>query len=186
MPRVRRITEAKYVYHVFNRAVKGLKLFDLPTDYYDFQLLMRQAQARTPIRILAYCLMPNHWHLLLWPLADGDLSVFMKWLCTSHAARWNKARGLTGRGAVYQSRFKSVPIQHLPDLLRVWRYIERNPLTAELVPQAEAWKWGSLWGRLNGHEYCTKGPVDLPANWVSFVNAQHNQEELRLVLADDF
>lgn len=178
MPRARRITQARYIYHVFNRATKGVRLFEAPADYFDFHALVRQAQSRTPIRILAYCLMPNHWHFLLWPFSDGDLSSFMKWLCTTHAARWNKARGLTGRGAVYQSRFKSNPIEHEPDLLRVWRYIERNPLKAELVSQAEAWRWGSLWCRLNGEEALDRGPFDLPENWVKLVNAQHCEEEL--------
>jgi putative transposase len=116
--------------------------------------------------------MPNHWHLLLWPYREGDLSLFIKWLCTTHAARWNKAHGLTGRGAVYQSRFKSVPVDQETNLLRVWHYIERNPLSAGLVTKAEAWRWCSLWDRISASAFVDGGPVPLPDNWLKLVNDQ--------------
>jgi putative transposase len=178
------MTDAAFIYHVFNRAVKGTELFESRDGYLEFQNLLLQARLRTPIRILAYCLMPNHWHLLLWPYNEGDLSDFMKWLCTTHAARWNKARGLTGRGAVYQSRFKSVPVDKEVNLLRVWRYVERNPLTAGLVPNAEAWRWGSLWDRIRASEFIDSGPLPLPHNWTEIVNGPQTEEELLLPRAD--
>ena len=178
MPRTRRLTHAAFIYHVFNRAARGTRLFDSRDDYAEFQRLMQKARARTPIRILAYCLMPNHWHLLLWPRNQGDLSHYMKWLCTTHASRWNKAHEMTGRGAVYQSRFKSVPIEQELNLLRVWRYVERNPLTAGLVDAAETWRWGSLWDRVKASEFVDRGPVPLPDNWIELVNGDTaNKEE---------
>ena len=184
MPRTRRTTHAAFIYHVFNRAVKGTQLFESRDDYLDFQRLLQKARHRTPIRILAYCLMPNHWHLLLWPHQEGDLSSYMKWLCTTHASRWNKAHDLTGRGAVYQSRFKSVPVDKELNLLRVWRYVERNPLSAGLVETAEAWRWGSLWDRLKAAEFVDSSPLQLPVNWVEIVNGGLTEEELILPRAD--
>ena len=137
------------------------------------------------MRILAYCLMPNHWHLLLWPREDGDLSRFMKWLSTTHAARWNKVRGLTGRGAVYQSRFKSVPVQEERQLLYLWRYIERNPVNAQMVARAEHWRWSSLSSRQKDLHRLDKGPIDLPANWETLVNVALTNEELKIAMCDE-
>src|SRR5580765_3436747 len=110
MARLRRITAPGVVYHVFNRAAKHSQLFDSPWDYKDFETLLMRARQRTPVGIIAYCLMPTHWHLLLRPHSSKALSLFVGWLTTTHAVRWNKSRGLTGRGAVYQSRFKSIPV----------------------------------------------------------------------------
>jgi len=171
MARSKRIDQPTYVYHVFNRAVRKAQLFESPGDYREFELLLKAARTRVPMRILAYCLMPTHWHLLLWPRAGGDLSRFIAWLCTTHATRWNKRRGLTGRGAVYQSRFKSIPVETDRHLLTLWRYIERNALTAALVTEAESWRWGSLWGRLHGTELLDPAPLELPTDWARLVNS---------------
>jgi putative transposase len=170
MPRAIRNIHSGLVYHVFNRAVRGVELFDSSGDYSEFLSLMWQARTQHKIRILAYCLMPNHWHLLLWPREDGDLSAFVKWLCGVHAMRWNKSRKTVGRGAVYQSRFKSVVVEREDHLLGVWRYVERNALSAQLAGRAEDWRWGSLWARLRGSEKLDRGPIILPTDWVEFVN----------------
>ena len=177
MPRPHRITHPAFPYHVFNRSIKGSCLFESPHEYFDFQLLLWQARERTPVRILAYCLMPNHWHLLLWPRAEGDLSAFMKWLATTHATRWNRVRRLTGRGAVYQSRFKSVPVEDERHLLRVWRYIEGNPVSAHLVTRAEFWQWSSLRCRLDKPGVLDRGPIELPRSWEDLVNTPQVEEE---------
>jgi len=68
----------------------------------------------------------------------------MHWVTTVHARRWAIAHDAVGRGAVYQSRFKAIPIQSGEHLLTAWRYIERNPLRASLVTRAEQWTWSSL------------------------------------------
>ena len=137
------------------------------------------------MRILAYSLMPNHWHFLLWPICDGDLGRFIGWLSTTHANHWNKSRGLTGRGAVYQSRFKSIPVRDERHLLSLWRYVERNALTAQLVSKAEDWKWGSLWGRLHRSDILDAGPLDLPQGWIQFVNSPYSARELLFLRSDD-
>ena len=149
MPRTRRLTQANYVYHVLNRGAKKGLLFEDPSDYADFEELLGEARERVPMRILAYCLMPNHWHLLLWPLTDGDLTRFVKWLSTTHACRWAHDHDCVGEGAVYQSRFKSIPIERGPHLVWAWRYVERNALRADLVSKAEDWPWCSLRKRMS-------------------------------------
>jgi len=99
---------------------------------------------RTPVRLLAYCLLSNHWHLLLWPRADGELSEFMRWLTLTHTQRWHANRHTSGTGPIYQGRFKSFPVQSDEHLLTVARYIERNPLRAGMVEHVEQWQWSSL------------------------------------------
>jgi putative transposase len=178
MPRRMRFAEPNHVYHVLNRAAKGLVLFQSPEDYLEFEEVLAEARARSNMRILAYCLMPNHWHLLLWPLARHDLCKFAQWLTSTHAARWNDAHEAVGRGAVYQSRFKSIPIQTDFHLLWVWRYIERNALRAKLVRAAEDWPWGSL-SKRSTKSQLDSGPIDLPANWVAWVNSPQSTEEIR-------
>lgn len=111
MPRKPRLSLGGHFYHVLNRAAKKGLPFKTADDYSAFEALLADAKGRTPMRILAYCLMPSHWHLLLWPYADGDLQKFTQWLTSTHARRWNLSHHSVGRGAVYQSRFKSIPVQ---------------------------------------------------------------------------
>ena len=182
MPRTRRLTAANYVYHVLNRGAKKGLLFADASDYQAFEDLLREAMGRVPMRILAYCLMPNHWHLLLWPLQDGDLSRFVKWLTTTHACRWSRDHECVGNGAVYQSRFKSIPIEKGPHLFWTWRYVERNALRANLVSKAEDWPWCSLQKRRNDPKqpWLNGGPVSLPADWTQLVNLPQTKAEVEL------
>ncbi len=180
MARTRRLTKANYVYHVLNRGAKRESLFEKPSDYAAFEALLIEASKRVPMRILAYCFMPNHWHLLLWPLRDGDLTRFVKWLATTHACRWAHAHECVGNGAVYQSRFKSIPIEQGKHLLWTWRYVERNALRANLVCRAEDWQWCSLRKRLGtaSPDWLHQGPISLPADWSEIVNLAQTNSEL--------
>jgi len=143
MPRRRRISPGGFVYHVCNRGSRKGELFQCSADYGEFTRLTAEARCVRPMRIIAYCLMPNHWHFLLWPEKDRQLSRFMHWLTTTHARRWRIHSRTTGQGAVYQSRFTAVPVHHPFELVRVWRYVERNPIEAGLVARAEEWPWCS-------------------------------------------
>ena len=80
-------------------------------DYAAFERILAETQARIPMRILAWCLMPNHWHLVVWPRKAGELSRFVGWLTLTHTQRWHAIGQSTGSGHVYQGRFKSFPIQ---------------------------------------------------------------------------
>jgi REP-associated tyrosine transposase len=179
MPRKRRITLARYIYHVCNRGAKKARIFESAADYLAFERLLITARTRFRVRILAYALMPNHWHLLLWPSDDNGLPRFMQWLSSKHAGRWNRVKGNVGGGAVYQSRFKSIPIEGGSHLFLAWRYVERNPLRAQLVSRAEQWRWNSLWLRANGVDgFLDLGPTCLPDNWVELVNNPQTDVEL--------
>ncbi|HEY2893759.1 MAG TPA: transposase, partial [Pirellulales bacterium] len=147
-------------------------------DFAAFVDLMAAANDRLPLRILGYVLMPNHFHLVLWPRADGDLSRWMQWLLTSHVRRYH--RHYHGSGHVWQGRFKAFPIEQDEHLLTVLRYVERNPLRAKLVRRAEAWAWSSLSWRTAGQrpDLLSAWPVACPRNWISHVNAVQTEAEL--------
>ncbi len=107
MPRRLRCNSGGYVYHALNRAVGRATLFHKDGDYAAFEKALREAKAWQPMRLLAYCLMPNHWHLVLWPEGDGNLSEFLRWLTVTHTQRYHAHYHTAGTGPVYQGRFKS-------------------------------------------------------------------------------
>ena len=153
-------------------------VFHDDSDYHAFVDLMSAACARVPCRILAFCLMPNHVHLVLWPREGDDLSRWMHWLLTTHVRRYHLRYGTDGR--VWQGRFKSFPIQRDHHLLTVLRYVERNPLRANLVDRAEGWRWSSL-GRRSDEQGTVRldvGPVPRLADWVDYVNRPLSESEL--------
>jgi len=174
MPRTARVAPGGWVYHVLNRAVARLPLFRKEEDYAAFERVLLEAYERHPTRILAWCLMRNHWHFVIWPRKDGELTAFLRWLAHTHAMRWHVAHGTVGRGHLYQGRFKSFPVQTDEHFLTVCRYVERNPLKAKAVERAEDWRWGSLWARREGGKelktLLSDWPVDRPRNWVKLVN----------------
>ncbi len=99
----------------------------------DFEALARvlaQAHERHPLRILSYCVMPSHWHFVVWPQRDGELSQFFRWLTHTHAMRWRVSHNTVGYGHLYQGRFKSFPVEEDEHLLTLCRYVERNPVAA--------------------------------------------------------
>ena len=179
MPRRRRGSTGSYVYHVLNRAVGRATLFGKDADYLAFENILREALAWQPMRVLAYCVMPNHWHLVLWPRRDGELSEYMRWLSVTHTQRWHAHHKTAGTGPVYQGRFKSFPIQEDEHFLTVCRYVERNALRAKRVERAESWRWSSLWQREHGDaRWLSEWPVPRPRRWVSYVNGPETAAEV--------
>jgi putative transposase len=184
MARKPRFSPGGIAYHVMNRTWGGIELFEDDGDYKAFERVLAEAVEReTSMRVCDYCLMPNHFHLVLWPSADGQLSRFMQWLTMTHAQRWHAHRHTGGRGHLYQSRFKSFPVEADRHFLSVCRYVERNPLRAKLVKAAERWRWGSLYLRGNDHAGPMAGkladwPVTLPRDWVKRVNQPQDEKEL--------
>jgi putative transposase len=182
MPRSARQSLGGEVYHVLNRAALRYRMFRTDKDFLAFEQLLQQAHDRFPgVRVLAWCIMPNHWHLLLWPKRDGELSAFMFWLTMTHAARYRTAHHTVGYGPLYQGRFKSFPVRRDRYLLTAGRYVERNPLRAKLVKRAEAWRWSSLWVRENGSaqqkSILSDWPVDLPRDWIKSLNQPQSAAE---------
>jgi putative transposase len=170
-----------------------MTLFHNSKDFEAFEGVLEEAHQQLPIRILAYCIMSNHWHLVLWPEADGQVSKFLQWLTATHARRWQLHYAKVGSGYVYQDRFKSFPVEGDEEhFFTVCRYVERNPLTAGMVCRAEDWRWSSLWRRSQGGREAmgllSHWPIK-PTNlqeWLIQVNAPQNDKELaRLQLCNE-
>jgi putative transposase len=183
MGRAQRVAPGGYVYHVLNRANGRARIFRKQGDYEAFERILEESLEHVPgMRLLAYCLMPNHWHLVLRPRADNELSNFCHYLTLTHTQRWHAHHRNVGTGHLYQGRFKSFPISADDHFLRVCRYVERNALRAGLVKRAEKWQWGSLWRRSQGHPELLKmlssWPVGEPEDWLVFVNEPQTEAEL--------
>jgi putative transposase len=181
MLRIARRAPGGIVYHVLNRANGRLRLFKKEGDFVAFEEVLLEAFQRAPIRILDWCIMPNHWHFVLWPERDGQLTQFLRWLTLTHAQRWKHAHNAVGHVHLYQGRFKSFPIEENSHLLTVLRYVERNPVWAKLVKLAQEWRWGSCAVRPDRSHalrtLLTKWPVNRPRQWVEYVNQPQTAAE---------
>ena len=181
MGRPKRIARGNIVYHVLNRANGRLRIFKKRQDFEAFESILADGVARFAMRLCGYCIMGGHWHLVLWPRHDGDLTDFMRWVTVTHTQRWHAAHGTTGTGHLYQGRFKSFPVQNSGRYLSLMQYVEANPLRAGLVERAEQWPWSSLAIRCGEEKDISldAGPTRLPHNWPKLVQsaADKSQQE---------
>ena len=182
MGRVSRVDAGEMVYHAWNRANFRSALFKTEKHYQDFLAIMEESLAVVPIRILAYCLMPNHWHLVLYPRAQGDLSKFMQRITLTHTQRYHARTRTVGYGHVYQGRYKSLPVEMGGHFMTLVRYVERNAKRAALVQKAEDWPWCSVHVRLYGTEEQKKllspWPLAEPKEYVQWLNQSQPKEEI--------
>ena len=182
---MRRVDVGGIVYHALNRANFRSRLFKGEAHYRDFLALVEESLERAPMRILAYCLMPNHWHWVLYPRADGDLSRFLQLITLTHTQRYHAKTRTVGYGHVYQGRYKSLPVQSDRHFLTLVRYVERNALRAGLVERADDWPWSSLHVRLFGDakqkKLLSPWPVPEPQNYRQWLNPSQPKEELEKI-----
>ena len=174
MPRIARVAPGGMVFHVLNRGVARMQLFEKAADYQAFEQVLRDTLDQSPMRICTYAVMPNHWHLLLWPECDGELTAFMQRLTITHVRRCRNTgamrdRAMSTKVDTSRSQWKATSISGLwPDTLRA-----RTRCT-NLVLRAEEWRWSSLWQRCHptGEERSSLAawPIDMPANWLERVN----------------
>jgi putative transposase len=183
MPRTARAAVGGMCCHVLNRGNARAEVFHEQDDYAAFLDLLCQAGERVAMRLLAWCVMPNHFHLVLWPRGDDDLGRYMQWLSTSHVRRYHRRYG--GSGHVWQGRYKAFPIQHDEHLLTVMRYVERNPVRTKALPirKAQRWPWSSAGTPPRGVDkpLIDAGPVPRGRDWPARVNQPLTKEELAAV-----
>jgi len=183
MPRRLRLSTGGLAYHVLTRAAGRGRLFDDDADYLAMERVIAQTHQRLAMRIVSYCLMPNHWHFVLWPREDGELSEFMRLMTITHTQRWHAHHQTAGTGPLYQGRFKSFPIQKDEHFLTVCRYVERNAVRGNLVKSAQQWGWGGLAKRFAKEPPAwllemSRWPVDPPRGWTAWVNRAQTAAEL--------
>jgi putative transposase len=180
MPRIRRVCPPGVAQHVINRGNDRRTIFHKSGDYEAFLRLLGEAQAQTPMPVLAYCLMPNHFHLIVLPESAVALSAYMRWLMNAHVRQYHQHYETCGRGHIYQGRFKNFSIQTDRYLLNAWRYVEGNALRAGLVRRAEHWRWSSLsTGDDTRRPSLCESPVERPARWIDWVNDGFGTDELQ-------
>jgi len=192
MGRPRRVDIAGYAYHVLNRSVGRRLIFEHDRDFAAFERVMAEAVEWVggDVELLAYCIMGNHWHLVLRTCEDGAMGRFMKWLTLTHTQRYRTARGTVGDGPVYRGRYKSFIIEQDRHLLTVCRYVERNAARAGLVDRAEQWPWSSLRRSRHGEQGAGGEPEDpplvlspwpvpggRPSHWLRTVNTPLSEQE---------
>ncbi|MEX0643254.1 MAG: transposase [Pirellulales bacterium] len=140
MPRPLRPIDAGLVYHVISRGNNRQDVFRKDADYLAFLRALLELKERKPFELYGYCLMRNHFHLLVRP-TETSISRIVQSLLVSHTQRYHKHH--RSGGHVWQGRFKSPVIQTDEHLLTVLRYIEANPLHARIVRRAEDYPWSS-------------------------------------------
>ena len=185
MPRVARVDVGGEIYHVINRANGRLQIFNSDEDYRLFEQLLLETKEVTDMRILAYELMPNHWHLVLYPRNDGDLATFMHKLSNAHTRKVHALTNTNGSGHLYQGRYKSFLVDSDNYLLSVVKYVERNAVRAKLVQRCENWRWGSAWLRVhrtdNQKRLLDELPTDLPDDYVKWINTVDKPDDINTI-----
>ena len=185
MPRPPRADEAGGLYHALNRGNARAPIFRKDADFEAFERILAEGLERYDVQLFAFQLLSNHWHLVLRPTHDGEMSRFMRWVTATHTMRYHAHYHSSGEGHVYQGRFKSFPVQDDEHFFTVCRYVERNALRAELVERAEDWRWGSLWRWLQKSEpepaLLSPWPLPRLPRWVERVNEPLTDDELAAI-----
>ena len=173
---------ALFFFHVLNRAVARLTIFEKPEDYAAFMRVVEETWEVVPLPIYAMVAMPNHWHFVVRSETSDQVSEFFRRLTVMHTMRWHAHYKTRGTGHLHQGRFKSFPIQTDGHLLTVMRYVERNPVCAKFVELAEDWQWSSAYARFQRADerrwLAIPDDPPLPRNWRSWVNKVETEAEL--------
>jgi len=182
MPRLPRIIKANVIYHVLNRGNGKKTIFRKPEDFAAFVKVLSEGLSRYRVDLLCWCLMSNHWHLVLRPRTDAALSEFMRWVSVTHVRRHHVHYGQAS-GHLYRGRFRSFPVANDSHFLTLCRYLEANPLRAGMVKRAEDWRWSSLHQRTHrtGDLPLATWPLNRPGNWKQLVNEALAEKDLKQV-----
>lgn len=183
MPRRIQRGSGGLIFHVMNRGVRRMCLFEDAEDYATLLRCIAEALELVDIDLYAFCVMPNHFHLVVRPHGDSDLTHFMRLMTLRHSKRWHRRRGSRGCGAVYQGRFRAFPMETESYFYSACRYVEANPLRAKLVSRAEDWRWSSLYQRVKNCHILPlqEWPILRPDRWNELVNTVQNRREIRRV-----
>ena len=185
MPRNARVDVGGEIYHVINRTNGRAQMFETKEDYQLFEQLFLETKELVDMRIMAYVLMPNHWHLVLNPRNDSDLGLFMHRLTNTHTRQVHTRTKTVGSGHLYQGRYKSFIVEKDRYFLALIKYVERNPVRAKLVRQCENWQWGSAWRRINGTREQQKLldplPMPLPHGYKTWINTPDKEDDQQTI-----
>jgi len=160
-------------------------IFRSDEDYSDFVDVLSESVERFESRILAFCALPKHWHLVVTPRQDGDLSKLVAWITITHSSRWHTKPKRAGLGGLYERRFRSFPIQDNASLLDVMHFVESHPLRSGLAIAAKDWRWSSAAMRANDQvdetPFLSSPPIAIPINWHDRIDLPMEREQLEKI-----
>ena len=180
MPRIARVVLPGYPHHVTQRGGRRQRVFFNVGDYARYLELIAQSCLEAQTECLAYCLMPNHVHLVLTPNGDGGLRAALAEAHRRYTRRINFRYGW--RGHLWQERFFSFPMNEV-HLAAAVRYIELNPVRAGLVSQARDWKWSSARAHLTGTDDAlvhVEPMLELISDWADYLDEPGQDEAQRI------
>jgi putative transposase len=179
MPRSNRTAWAGAIFHVVNRGVERRKVFLDDHDYERFITLLRLGKERSSVKLYGFCLMPNHFHLIISPDTNKALGRYMHWVTGKYALEFRVRTETRGLGHVFQQRYWSRGCDEVTAFFLMLRYVEANAVRAALTRQAEQWRWGSLCARTKGDmSVLDESPFELPGYWAALVNRSQFDWEL--------
>jgi putative transposase len=169
-------------FHVVNRAIHRQLICRDFGEYLSFVHILRWSLHQSAVDLFAFSVMPNHFHLLVRPVGEKDLPIFMHRLQMTHALSLRRWRGTEGRGAVYQGRYRASRVHDESYFYRAARYVERNPVRAGLSERPDEWLWSSASpiAAVQGIRLAT-WPVPRPAGWTDFVNQVEPESDLAFI-----
>jgi putative transposase len=175
----RRIVPDNSIHHVVNRGNDRKVIFPEPVDYASFLVLLREAREQFEVELYAYCLMPNHFHLVVRVANLEAISAYMHFIEREHACDLRACYRSKGHGHIFQRRYWNDLVEGEGHLLRVMRYVEANPARAHLVGSPERWEWSSLWDRVTGErDLLHASPFWLPEDWPTIVAVPQQRIDL--------
>ena len=154
-------------YHVTARANRKEMILDAGPMKDLFLSVVKRAKLKYDFLIENFCIMGNHFHIIIRPGKSESLSVIMRWIMSVFAMAYNKIRGFTGH--VWGCRFFSRVISGLRELIQVFEYIDENPVKASQVGDKREWRYGGL-----GHDRrgCLEILDEMPA-WTRLLFPEH-------------
>src|SRR5687767_8959859 len=186
MPRAPRAQYRGALYHVFVRGNRRQKVFLDDDDYRDYVALLSKLARELDAEVLAYCLMPNHPHLCV-RTQGAPLSSLMQRLNTTHAVRFNRKYKVQGH--LNEGRYRALVVDADVYLLRLVRYIHRNPVRAGLVARAGDWAHSSHREYLARDSWVARHHVlrhfESPETFEEFVAQETTEEDAAVFRAAD-
>jgi len=187
MARKHRVLADISFHHVIQRGNNRRRIFDEEADYLYFKSLIKRYIARYQCRILHYCFMSNHVHLIVLILKGADMPKFLQGLNLSYCLYYKRKYGFTG--SLWQGRYKNFPIEKDSYLLECARYIERNPLRANMVEDISKYPYSSYSYYANGsnddiitanikYEGLGRTALERQKNYISYVNEDRFYEKM--------
>ncbi len=177
MPTPRRNFEDFHFYHIYNRGNHREAVYHDARDYEKFLWMLRDAAAEHSVTVAAYCLMPNHFHLLLRQDGRGSIQKCMTSLALGYVKYYNKHYGQVGH--IFQGRYRDRYVRDNADLMNLSRYIHLNPVGIRGIDEYEWSSYRAYLGEPN--RFCDPSAVmrltDIgPHNYAIFCNSRKNSE----------